>query len=371
MNILRKRNWVLSVLAIVLVAALAACAAVPAAPAAAPAAEETAAATEETAAEAAPAAELAPFDPDNETDSINYDQLTAEFGPVPAASEPYKFGAVMKFLGNQYWQLLSEGMQSKAEEYGIELDVQAAQTEADQLGQLAIMETMIEKGYDALLVSPQTDTNLIAAVEKARAAGILVLNVNDAVLMDAEQWTGPKQYENGVRAAQYLLAQLPDGGKVAVIEGQAGVYAAKQRTLGFGDTLAGSNLEIVASVPGDWDLQKSLDAATTIIQQHPDIKAFYTNNDTMALGVVEAVKNADKLGEIMVIGTDGIGAAYDSIKAGEMTGTVDSFPFLTGQTAMEVALRLLEGQDLPRAVYSPQNLITAENVDNPVPAPVE
>lgn len=363
-----NRRWLATLLAIVLVMVLAGCAAVPAA-APAPAADATAAAAEEAA--PAEAEALPPFDPDNETDSLNFDQLTAEFGEVPTPSKAYKVGAIVKFLGNQYWQLLAEGMQSKAEEYGMELDVQAAQTESDQLGQLAIMETMIEKGYDVLLVSPQTDTNLIPALEKAKAAGILVVNVNDAVLESAEHWTGPKQYENGVRAAQYLLAQIPDGGKVAVIEGQAGVYAAKQRTQGFKDTLEGSNFEVVASVPGDWDLQKSLDAATTIIQQHPDIKAFYNNNDTMALGVVEAVKNAGQLGNILVIGTDGIGAAYDSIKAGEMTGTVDSFPYLTGQTAMEVALRLLEGQDLPRAVYSPQNLITAENVDNPAPAPLE
>lgn len=67
--------------------------------------------------------------------------------------------------------------------------MQAAQTDTDQLGQLAIMETMIEKGYDALLISPQTDTNLIAAVVLARAAGILVLNVNDAVLENAVNWS--------------------------------------------------------------------------------------------------------------------------------------------------------------------------------------
>jgi len=363
-----SHRWTLSVLTIVLVVVLAACSAVPAA---APAAAPAAVATEVAADVAAAAPELAPFDPDNEKDSLNYDQLTATLGALPKASKPYKFGAVMKFLGNQYWQLLSEGMQSKAKEYGVELDVQAAQTESDQLGQLAIMETMIEKGYNVLLVSPQTDTNLLGAVEKAKAAGIIVLNVNDAVLSDAVNWAGPRQYENGVRAAQYLIDKLPAGGKVAVIEGQAGVYAAKQRTKGFKDTLEGKPFEVVASVPGDWDLQKSLDAATTIIQQHPDIKAFYANNDTMALGIVEAVKNAGKLNEIMVIGTDGIGAAYDSIKAGEMTGTVDPCPFLSRQTAMEVALRLLEGQKLPRAVYTPQNLITKDNVDNPAPAPIK
>ena len=61
----------------------------------------------------------------------------------------------------------------------------------------------------------------------------------------------------------------------------------------------------------------------------------------------------------MVFGTDGISDAYASIRAGDLTGTVDSFPVLTGEVAMEVALRLMAGQDLPRVVATPQALITA------------
>jgi ribose transport system substrate-binding protein len=83
----------------------------------------------------------------------------------------------------------------------------------------------------------------------------------------------------------------------------------------------------------------------------------------MALGVVEAVKAAGKLDNIAVIGTDGISDAYASIKAGELTATVDSFPVLTGEVAMEVALRLQAGQKLPRVVATPQALVTKDNVD--------
>ena len=50
--------------------------------------------------------------------------------------------------------------------------------------------------------------------------------------------------------------------------------------------------QVVASVPGNWDRQLSYDDATNILQQHPDLIGFYCNNDTMALGVVEAVKSA-------------------------------------------------------------------------------
>lgn len=308
-----------------------------------------------------------PLDPDNAKDAIIYSQLTARLGPVPKASKPYRIGVVVKFLGNEYWKLLADGMHSKADQYGIALDVQGAATESDPAGQLSIMQAMIDKQYEALLVSPQTDENLVPAVERARRAGILIVNVDDAVLKDAEHFVGPNQYENGIRAARYFAQKLPSGGEVAIIEGLAGVYAAKQRTAGFVTTLAGTNIKLIADVHGDWDLQKSLAAATSIIKQHPSIQGFYCNNDIMALGVVEAVNNAGRLGKIMVIGTDGIHAAYDSIRAGKLTATVDSFPFATGEVAVEVALRLLGGQTVPRVVFSPQNLVTRENADNPMP----
>src|ERR1700678_3819581 len=83
----------------------------------------------------------------------------------------------------------------------------------------------------------------------------------------------------------------------------------------------------------------------------------------MALGVVEAVKNADLLGKVAVFGTDGISDAYASIRAGELTGTVDSFPVLTGEVALETALRIVAKQNLPRVVATPQALITKDNVE--------
>ncbi|WP_156421768.1 substrate-binding domain-containing protein, partial [Aureimonas ureilytica] len=95
----------------------------------------------------------------------------------------------------------------------------------------------------------------------------------------------------------------------------------------------------------------------------PDLIGIYANNDGMALGVVEAVKAAGLKDKVVVFGTDGISDAYASIKAGDLTGTVDSFPVLTGEVAAEVALRLVGKQELPRVVSTPQALITKDNID--------
>jgi ribose transport system substrate-binding protein len=313
----------------------------------------------------AQAQELTPLNSDTESDRIEWSELQAKFGDVPAAPEGTSIGGVSKTLTNEYWRSLGEGYQAYADKAGIEVVYQAAQSEGDQLGQLSIAENLISQGFKALLLSPQTDSNLQPALESAEAQGIPVINVNDAVIPMARNYVGNVQRDNGVRVAKWFLENRPEGGKVAVIEGQAGVFAAGQRTKGFSETIAeGGKFTVVASVPGNWDRQLAYDTASTILQQHPDLVGFYANNDGMALGVVEAVKAAGLQDKVVVFGTDGISDAYASIKAGELTGTVDSFPVLTGKVAMEVALRLIGKQELPRVVSTPQALITKDNVES-------
>ncbi|KQI66872.1 ABC transporter substrate-binding protein [Loktanella sp. 3ANDIMAR09] len=311
----------------------------------------------------AAAQDLAPLNSDSEPDRIDWSELETTFGALPAPAEGTKVGGVSKTLTNEYWRSLGEGYQNEADKMGVGFAYQAAPSEGDQLGQLSIAENMILQDYNALLLSPQTDNNLQPALESAQAKGITVVNVNDAVIPSVAHYVGNVQRDNGVRVAQWFIDNT-EGGKVAVIEGQPGVFAAGQRTDGFTATIEeAGNFEVVASIPANWSRETAYDAASTILQQHPDLIGFYANNDGMALGVVEAVKAADLADQVAVFGTDGISDAYASIRAGDLTGTVDSFPVLTGEVAMEVALRLLAGQDLPRVVATPQALITANNID--------
>jgi ribose transport system substrate-binding protein len=307
----------------------------------------------------APAIAGAPhFDPDREVDAMPSSGLLQRFGPLAPPAKPLRFGAVMKFLGNGYWQLLADGMSAKAQALGATLDVRSAASEADEAGQRQNMQAMIDQGYDVIFVSPQTNTNLQSVVSAARAAGIWVINVDDAVLDDASQYVGPNQYENGVRAAKYLAERYPAGGDVALIRGVKNVYAAQQRSQGFLDGLKGKPFHVVADAHGDWDMQRTLDVTSTIVRDHPGLIGIYCNNDIMAFGAVEAVKRAGRSGQTLVVGTDGISAAFDSIRAGALTATIDTMPFKTGEVAVEVAVRLLAGQKLPRVVYSPQDMVS-------------
>lgn len=308
------------------------------------------------------AADLPTLNPDSEASRVNWSDLDSKFGPTPD-SHGQKYGVVLKTLTNEFWRLIAEGYRKGAAKSHVAVDVQAAQGESDQMGQLSIMENMIGPQYKGLLISPQTDANLQPAIDEALHNKLVVVNVDDAVVGNIEHFVGVVQKENGVRVANWFIQQYPDGGEVAIIEGQAGVFAAIQRTAGFKETIArNGKLKVVASVPGNWDRQQAYDAAINILQRNPKIVGIYANNDTMALGAVEAVKSLNLLKQVHVFGTDGTNDAYVSIKAGELKGTVDSFPVLTAEIALNVAERLVGGQTLPRVVMTPQALVTKENL---------
>ena len=308
------------------------------------------------------------FNPDQVEDAMTIEDVRAEFGDEVAVPDGIKFGGVMKSLSNEFWRTLEEGYheaESKVQAAGIDYSIviDATTDEADEIGQQTMTSNMVNQGVTAILASPISDSNLTSAVEDAQEQGIPVFNVNDGLIAAAEYYVGPNAYQNGLLAAEWISNQLGDEGQVAIVIGMPKAFAARERTAGFKDWIEENNsgLEVIAEQNADWDRQTAKNLAATWIQQNPDLKAIFCNNDTMALGVVEAVEEAEA--DILVVGVDGIGEAYDSIRQGKLDATVDSFPFYMAQVATECALRVMAGQDMPRVVATPQALIDAENVD--------
>lgn len=316
------------------------------------------------------------FNPDSYAGAIEYYELREKLGAVPKLKDTYKFGGVAKAFENEYWRTLKTGMETGATKFNqkginVSIDMRSALGESDQTGQLAIVQDMITRKYDAILVSPITDGNLVPGVEDALKSGIPVLNVNDGIVAIAPNFIGPNAYQNGILGAEYIADQLNGKGQVAIVTGMSGAFAARQRTQGFKDTLAAKypNIKIVEEQTANWSREEARNLANTWFTTYDGstpaktIDAIFANNDTMALGVVEANEANSKVDPI-IVGVDGIGEAYDSIKAGKLDATIDSFPMFKGQIAVEMAIRILGGQTVPRVVHTPQALITSTNVND-------
>jgi D-allose transport system substrate-binding protein len=265
------------------------------------------------------------------TGSSNSSQSTDTEKP---AEEGAQVAIILKTLANPYWVTMKEGIEAEAKAQGIKVDIFAVQSEDDIQGQLKLFEDF----------APISPVNLIPAISEAYKKGIYMVNIDEKVDMNELKNAGANilafvttdNVKVGEKAANFIIEKLgAEGGEVAIIEGKSGAASGEDRKKGATDVFkANSAIKLVASQPADWDRIKALDTATNIMQAHPDIKAFYCANDTMALGVLEAVQNAKK--DILVVGTDGVPEAVQSVKDGKLAATVAQDPAKMGATSLQI-----------------------------------
>jgi len=153
-------------------------------------------------------------------------------------------------------------------------------------------------------------------------------------------------------------------GPVLVIEGLSGDVTSQKRALGFVAELKkqAPGLDVVASLPGDWDSLKAADIANDTLQRNPDLSAIFCANDDMALGAVEAARSAGK-DKVIVIGVDGTQSALKSIRAGRLNASVAQLPYLMGIRAIEDTKRALAGEKVPEFVDVPTLVLTRDAIE--------
>jgi len=284
-----------------------------------------------------------------ETKAETKAETTAE-STAEAAEGDYKYAVILKTQATDFWTKMWKGVEDKAAEMGVQVDIYSAQSEEDFEGQVAILEKCINDGYDGIAIAPLSASNMVSTVAKATAAGITIVNIDEKLDMAEMEKQGgavvgfvtTDNVAVGAKGAGYIAENVEKGSKVAIIEGKAGNASGEDRRDGAKKAFEDAGLEVVGSIPADWDRQKALDAATSFIQQNPDLKGIYCCNDTMALGALQAVINENKLGEIFVVGTDGDTEAVDSVNKGELSATVAQDPAGIGAKGLELLVEAVQ-----------------------------
>jgi ribose transport system substrate-binding protein len=278
---------------------------------------------------------------------------------------------VMKSLANEFFKTMEEGAKAHHEQHQSEYDLKVVgiKNETDIAQQIQYVELMIAQKVDALVIAPADSKALVHVCKKAMAAGIVVVNIDnkfDAAVLQQENvkipFVGPDNRKGAKLAGMYLAARLKADDKVAVLEGAPNAYNGIQRKLGFEDAMLGNHINIVSSQTGHWETGKAQPVAAAMINEHPDLKAILCANDNMALGAVAALKDAGKLGSILVIGFDNIAAVQRLLKEGRILCTVDQHADKLALFGIEYALEMLKTRAQPADKETPVHLITPETL---------
>ncbi len=276
---------------------------------------------------------------------------------------------VVKTQNNPFFVDMENGAKEAAAKLGVNLVVQAAEREVDVEKQMQIIENLIQRRVNAICVSPSGSKEIVPAIVKANKAGVPVLIIDSGVDEETLKraggyiatFIGSDNFEGGKLAGEYIIKKLSGKGKVAILEGIPGHETADARRDGFQKAIdKAMGIEIAVSQVANSERDKGFNVFQNILQSHPEVQALFATNDMMALGAVEAIAAAGRTGEIIVVGFDAVDDARQAIQKGLMHGSIAQFPAEMGRLAVENAVRLMNGENIPDYIPVKIELVTAQ-----------
>jgi ribose transport system substrate-binding protein len=297
--------------------------------------------------------------------------LLASCNTAPQPTKP-RIALVMKSLANEFFKTMQDGatahQQAHAAEY--ELIANGTKDELDVARQDEIVEQMIAQQVQAIVIAPADSKALVAVCQRAQAAGIVVINIDNkldaAVLAERNlriPFVGPDNRKGARLAGEALARQLKSGDQVAILEGVPTAFNAQQRKAGFEDAMKAAGMNIVSSQSASWETAKANQVAAALLVEKPELKAILCANDSMALGAVAAIRAAGKVEQVRVIGFDNIQAVRQLLKDGQVLATVDQHGDQLAVYGIEYALESLKNKTTPADRETKVDLITAEQTN--------
>ena len=273
---------------------------------------------------------------------------------------------VMKSLANEFFSTMAAGAKKHHDEHADSYDliVNGTKNETDLAEQVNLVEQMINRQVSAIVIAPADSKALVTVLSRAKAAGILVVNIDNR--LDAEvlkqanlqiPFVGPDNRAGAFKVGQAVAAKLKAGDEVAIIEGIPTAFNGQQRRLGFEDAMKAAKMNIVSVQSGNWEMEKADNVAAAMLSEKPALKAILCANDNMALGAVAAVQAAGKSGQVLIAGFDNITAIRSLLEKGQVGATADQHADELAVFGIEAALKILKGESVVADQTTPVDLI--------------
>lgn len=226
--------------------------------------------------------------------------------------------------------------------------------------QKAFVEQVLKDRPDVIIFIPVDDVAMIDSVKKLNEAKIPIVLASNPLPGQFVTYVGADDYEIGYHQAKYLFDKMGGKGKIVVIEGTPAAPTNRERLRGYKRAFAETpGIEVLASGVGNYQQPDAKRVVAKVLVQYPQIDAVLSANDGMALGALEALKEANR--SAIVIGINGILPAVKQIETGALLASVDFNMFKIGCVATRAAVRQLRAEPLPDKVILPAEVIDKTN----------
>lgn len=296
------------------------------------------------------------------------DSGTASTGDGATASDgKLSFAVIPKGLSHEFWLTVKKGAETAGEELGVEIIWIGPEKETDVIKQINIMEDMIGRGVDAIVMAACDQDALVEVIQRADAKGIPVVTIDSGVNSDVPVSFVATDNIAGAEAAARELAKLVgEEGSVGLIPFVKGAATSELREEGFKKGIAGyPNITIADIQYCQSDVNKAMDVTEDMLTAYPDMKGLFATNEPAAIGAVQAVEAAGRGGDFKIVAFDASPNELAALERGTIHALIVQNPFKMGYLGVKTAYEKLQGNPVEARVDTGVEVITQENLNDP------
>jgi ribose transport system substrate-binding protein len=269
-------------------------------------------------------------------------------------------------VGNAFYISMECGIRSEAQKYGFTVQMQGAQ-QFDPALQVPIVNAVVAESPAGLMIAPTNSKALFGPIAAAAAGGKVVLV--DTALDDTSKVVTSIATDNaagGAAAADALAKLIGEKGEVMAIAFQAGASTSDQRQKGFEEEIKKyPNVKYVGFQISNNDPAKAAAEVSSTLAAHPDLAGIFATNDRSAEGAATGLRNANKVGEVKVVGFDTGPSQVKQLEDGLVQALIGQSPYQIGVEGVDVIAKSLQGQSVEHKVTTGTVTITKENLHAP------
>jgi ribose transport system substrate-binding protein len=276
----------------------------------------------------------------------------------------------LAFLTNNasdFWTIARAGCdqaQKEVPNIKVEFKIPADGTAAEQT---RIFDDLLVKGVNGIALSPVDPANQTAMIDKGVAKALIVTQDSDAPKSKRSFYVGTDNVAAGRQAGELIKKAVPDGGNIMLFVGKRDAQNAKERIEGVEEALKGTKIKILDVRTDDTDRVRAKQNVADTLVRNPDIACLVGLWSYNGPAIVNAVKDANKIGKVKIVTFDEENDTLQGVKDGAIEATVVQNPYEFGRQAVTLMAKKLrnENPDIPAdgKVIVPTRAIDKSNVD--------
>lgn len=304
--------------------------------------------------------------------------LTFSIASTAVAQEKkYTIALVPGLTTDAFYITMQKGAQAAADALGVELVFQGA-PDFNPVTQVPVLDAVIARAPDAILIAPTDTTQLIEPLRKAHDAGIAVITVDtfigtgiyQAGAGDADfplAYIASDNVLGGRMAARALANAIGGEGKVFVSNVKPGISTTDQREAGFKAEMAENfpKVTVLETQFNDNDANKAASQLQGVFARDADLKGVFGANLFSALGAGTGVQQAGQTGNIKVVAFDAPGSIVDNISTGLVDVAIAQHPAEIGYYGVVSAYAHLTGNSIPVSIGTGFTIMDKSNIADP------